>query len=73
MFAACADPLRFRQREQWQYWKKRHGGRIAYATAPQLHEPAMVLASFFGVVGVVVVVTASSPSRRAPRAGSSAR
>ena len=71
MFAACADPDRFRQREQWQYWKKRHGGRIAYVTAPQLHEPVMVFASFFGVV--VVVVTASSPSAYAPHAASSGR
>ena len=26
MLAAWAEPVRLRQREQWQYWKKRNGG-----------------------------------------------
>ncbi len=39
MFAAWIVPVRLRQREQWQYWKKRYGGRTSKATAPHTQVP----------------------------------
>jgi hypothetical protein len=39
MFAAWMEPERFRQREQWQYWKNRYGGFTSKATAPQTQLP----------------------------------
>src|SRR5882672_2636005 len=39
MFAAWIEPVRLRQREQWQYWKKAYGGLTSKATAPQTQLP----------------------------------
>jgi hypothetical protein len=39
MFAAWIEPVRLRQREQWQYWKNRNGVRTSKATAPHTQVP----------------------------------